>query len=190
MKRRHAVLLLVALGCAGSMACGDRTAPTEPRPIAAMDEERVAPREAAVLLGQWTGTITFHPFGGMSPQGLNCDGSESVSVVLDQNESSVTGRLRTSCAGDLVINGVIQNGFLSGEMHRWGGLPVGNISGAASPSEIRFKTRTNFGLDPTHKGAPAVVSSEVVLHRESTGSRARPVLADVSRPSHAFDIPR
>jgi len=178
MRRRHAVLLAVALVQVGTLACGDRTAPTEPaRPVFGAGAEEVLSES---LSGRWSGTITFHPVGG-DAQGFQCDGSATISVVLDEEGSSLTGRFRTPCAADVALRGVVQGSFLSGSLDVVGGTSLGRISGSVASSRIAFKTWTTLGDDGTHKGEPPVISSEVELHRQENLARTSPTLAGGGR---------
>jgi hypothetical protein len=194
MKRRHSVLLLVALGCVGSMACGDRTAPTEPaRGFAEMSPEKTVAPGGLLLGGRWGGTITFHAYDG-NTSALACDGRAPVSLILEQDGATLSGRFRTACAGELAIHGRVDGSGLFGSLDSVNGPSLGRISGTVAFSRIAFKTTATVGDNSdgsTNRGGDqTVVSSEVELHRESSEARAHPVLADVSRPAHAIDIQR
>lgn len=197
MKRRHAVLLTVVTGTLGLLGC-DRAAPTEPdRALAEMSVEKTVPAGSLLLSGNWSGTITFHAFDGNSA-GLACDGPAAVSVVLDQQGSSLTGRFRTSCAGELEIHGVVSgdgaSGSLAGSLDSSSGLSLGRISGTLAYSRIAFQTKTTVGENsdgaPNKGGDRSVISSEVELHRQEFAARRPPVLARDGRPPRGVTVRR
>lgn len=185
MKQRQAVVLAMVLASAGSLACGDRTAPTEPSRSFAEARPEAA---ALAVAGGWSGTIQFHAFEGDS-QGFGCNDSAPVSVVLGQDGAILSGRFRAACAGELEMHGAVAGSGLSGSLDIVGGVSLGRISGSISSSQIAFKTTTTVEDQATHKGRQLVVSSEVELHRESSSARTTPILAG-GGPSHAIAISR
>jgi hypothetical protein len=181
MERSRSTLWAAVLGIAGSLGCGDRGAPTEPR-RGMLDIEKVVSPPTG-LSGTWSGTIRFFAFNGDYVV-LPCDGTAPISVTLNQDAEHLTGQFQSGCAGMLEIRGYIIGDRISGALESSTGQLFGRIFGIVSSSEVRFQTITY--IDEHGDGAPdtdgdgSVRSSDVELHRSVRSERDFPVRADAS----------
>jgi hypothetical protein len=178
MKRRHAIVLAMALGTVGSIGC-DKAAPTEPaRSLADMRIAKVV-AQPTDLSGSWSGTITFHAFES-DTEVLPCDGTASMRVNLRQDGESLSGRFETACAGEVAIRGVVNSIRILGLLDGSNGHNYGSIDGTASSSGIRFQTHKRIDKN---RGA---ITAEVDLHRSQLAERTSPIVVDSGRSPRAL----
>jgi hypothetical protein len=123
MKRKRFLRLFSTLTILGFVACGDRSAPTQPT-------------TAVSLAGHWSGTVTSLK-DSTSTQSVCL--SESISADVTQAGASVSGRIVTSCIGSLELTGTVEGDALTGVLlGSSSGFTGGRVSAAVSSSRIQM----------------------------------------------------
>jgi hypothetical protein len=168
------------LGIVGALVGCNKSAPTEPA-WGALDASAVS-SPASGLSGAWSGKITFHPYAGNYVV-LPCNATEPISVFLTQDALHLTGQFHSGCAGTMEIHGIVTGGQITGTLDSPTSQDYGKISGTITGSQIQFQSKKIIDEDgdgrPDGRGAPPVLSAEVVLHRSP--ERASPITVDRGR---------
>jgi hypothetical protein len=102
------------------------------------------------LTGAWTGTIT--------PYDSDC-ASESISVVLLQEGTALSGNFRTNCQGAVDLRGEMNGNSISGTLSgASGAVRIGQVSGTASQTSIHITTWQSQARENGRPSERAVVN--------------------------------